>query len=232
MTGQKRKIPGLFDTVSTIVIILVVCFAAITFNARIVLSRAETETKTEQNGPVQPMRNPRAPTVQTTPDMPKPTPVPTPSMDPDDPDAWPVDGDVPAYVFLDGVPLDKNLQAALQDAAREFDIDYAVALAVPQHETRFQNLAGDNGNSIGYFQIQPKWWGWLMDGIGVTDLWDPVQNFRGGCAIIQYLTDKKGGLEAGLHGYNPGYRNQEGKNYETVILEKAAAWQAVLDGIS
>lgn len=61
--------------------------------------------------------------------------------------------------YIEDLPLDKPLQKALWDACQEFGVDYALALAVIEQETNYQNQCGDGGDSIGYFQVQPKWWG-------------------------------------------------------------------------
>jgi len=55
------------------------------------------------------------------------------------------------------VPLSYEEQDNLRTACEEFDIPYALALAVIEHETHFRNIMGDNGNSYGYMQIQLKW---------------------------------------------------------------------------
>lgn len=107
--------------------------------------------------------------------------------------------------YVEGLPLDYELQRALWDACEEFSVDYALALAVIEQETRFQNLIGDDGDAIGYFQVQPYWWGDLLDSIGVDDLTDPAQNFRAGCAILRELLLRYDGSVAdALTAYNSG----------------------------
>lgn len=109
--------------------------------------------------------------------------------------------------YIEDIPLAPELQKALWDACKEFEIDYRLALAVIEQETRYQNLIGDDGDAIGYFQVQPYWWGDLIEQISVDDLTDPVQNFRAGCAILRYLLDiNDGNVDDALSAYNPGYR--------------------------
>lgn len=122
--------------------------------------------------------------------------------------------------YMEDLPLDPELQNALWDACQEFGIDYPLALAVIKQETRFQNLIGDGGDSIGYFQVQPYWWGDLMESIGVEDLTDPAQNFRTGCAVLRDLLDRYGNVTDALTAYNPGYRN-----YAESVLERAEGYQ-------
>lgn len=123
--------------------------------------------------------------------------------------------------YIADVPLEPELQQALWDACCEFGIDYTLALAVIEQETRFQNLIGDDGDAIGYFQVQPYWWGGLMESIGVEDLTDPVQNFRAGCAVLRDLLNRHDdNVTDALAAYNPGY-----KNYAGAVLERAEVYQ-------
>lgn len=53
-------------------------------------------------------------------------------------------------------------------------------MAIAKHETDFMaDLTGDNGGSVGMFQINTKWHTDRMERLGVTDLTDPVQ-----CAAV------------------------------------------------
>lgn len=123
--------------------------------------------------------------------------------------------------YIADVPLAPELQKALWDACREFEIDYPLALAVIEQETRFQNLIGDSGESIGYFQIQPYWWSDMMERIGADDLTDPAQNFRTGCAILRELLLRyDGSVTDALTAYNSGHPGQSA--YAEAVM--AAAW--------
>lgn len=124
--------------------------------------------------------------------------------------------------YIEDLPLDRDLQKALWDACLEFGIDYALALAVVGQETGYQNRTGDGGNSIGYFQVQPKWWGELMERIGVNDLTDPAQNFRAGCAILRELLLRyDGSVTDALTAYNSGRPGQSA--YAEAVMEAAGA---------
>jgi len=102
------------------------------------------------------------------------------------------------------VPLDADLQQLLQEACEEFGVDMATMIALIDRETDFSNVYGDGGDSIGYCQVQPQWWGELMKEIGATDLTDPLDNFRTSCAILAKLMDEHGTLENALTAYNTG----------------------------
>ena len=92
--------------------------------------------------------------------------------------------------FRSDVPLDGETQALLHSACEEAGITYELALAVIRKETGFQNVMGDNGNSYGYMQIQPRWHEDRMERLGVTDLTDPYSNFRVGCDFLAELLSK------------------------------------------
>lgn len=116
------------------------------------------------------------------------------------------------------IPLSNELQAMLYGACLEFEIDFDLALAVIEQETNFRNVAGDGGDSQGYMQIQRKWWKGLMAEIGATDLTDPEDNFRTGCAILRQLIDKYGTVEDALSAYNTGRPGQT--RYSREVMEK------------
>lgn len=130
--------------------------------------------------------------------------------------------ETPAW-YIAGIPLEPELQKALWEACQEFGVDYSLALAVIEQETNFQNLYGDGGGSVGYFQIQPRWWSGLMEEIGVDDLTDPVDNFRTGCAVLAQLIEQyDGSVTDALTAYNSGRPGQS--VYADAALYLAAKW--------
>lgn len=50
----------------------------------------------------------------------------------------------------EGHPLPIDLQVMLYGACLEFQVEYELALAVIEQETRFTNVLGDDGESAGY----------------------------------------------------------------------------------
>lgn len=100
-------------------------------------------------------------------------------------------------------PLSLEHQMLLYGACLEFQVDYALALAVVEQETRFRNVTGDDGDSVGFMQVQEKWHRERMTLLGVDDLKDPEGNFRVGCHFLRECIDKYG-LERGLGYYNSG----------------------------
>lgn len=115
------------------------------------------------------------------------------------------------------IPLSLELQAQLYGACLEFGVDYALALAVVETESQYQNLVGDGGDSIGYMQIQPKWHKARMKALGVSDLTDPEGNFRVGCSLLADLLAENT-LEDALSLYNTGHAGRT--EYSRVVMEK------------
>ena len=69
---------------------------------------------------------------------------------------------------------------------------------------------GDEGRSIGYMQIQPRWHQERIDKLGVTDLRNPYQNIKVGVDILLELFHKNPSIDWVLHAYNGGeaYANE------------------------
>jgi hypothetical protein len=105
--------------------------------------------------------------------------------------------------FREDVPMDAELQAYLRAACDESGVPFELALAVIRKETTYQNLQGDDGASIGYMQVQPRWHRARMERLGVTDLMDPFSNFRVGCDYLAELLGKYDTTSA-LTAYNSG----------------------------
>lgn len=125
--------------------------------------------------------------------------------------------------FREDVPLTFEEQDYLQTACAEFGVEYDLMLSLIYRETRFQNIAGDSGNSIGYCQIQPRWWSGLMEEIGAEDLMEPQDNFRTACAIVAQLTEKYGNVRDALSAYNtgsPGYTE-----YAAAVIAGMGSWE-------
>lgn len=105
--------------------------------------------------------------------------------------------------FRADIPLDFETQACLRAACDESGVPFEIALAVIRKESTYQNITGDSGDSIGYMQVQPKWHQDRMRRLGVTDLTQPLANFRVGCDYLAELMDKYPTEEA-LTAYNSG----------------------------
>lgn len=134
----------------------------------------------------------------------------------------------PEIPYSDDIPLDYDLQLALQNACKEFSVPYALALGLIERETHFKNVIGDNGNSYGYMQVQPRWHGGRMERLGVTDLMDPVGNFRVGLDFLSEQYDIFGDLGMALTVYNMGHYPGYVTNYARDVMANYESWLEVL----
>lgn len=125
--------------------------------------------------------------------------------------------------FRDDIPLSYEEQDYLHTACEEFGVDHALMLALIEQESNFQNVAGDDGRSVGYCQIQEKWWGRLMHEIGAEDLYQPYDNFRVSAAILAENTAKYGTVEDALTAYNTGKPGASA--YSKAVMAAAERWR-------
>jgi hypothetical protein len=125
----------------------------------------------------------------------------------------------------DSIPLSYDDQTLLRAACEEFSLPYSIALGVIENETNFQNVVGDDGNSYGYMQIQPRWWSAKIKALGETDLMNPKSNFRVGCSILADLI-RQYGTEGGLTAYNSGSPGHS--EYATAVMANADRWSKIL----
>ena len=111
------------------------------------------------------------------------------------------------YIFYD-IPFDIETQKEIIKICSEFGFSYELILGIISVESSFRpGVIGDNGKSFGLMQIQPRWWDETMEREGVTNLLDPLQNVRCGCAILRELKDKYGTEYKALQAYNTGRPN-------------------------
>jgi len=130
----------------------------------------------------------------------KATPTPPPT---------PVQPATPDYIY-ENIPFEPEMQELVWQACEESGCPYELALSVIWKESTYRNVNGDNGRSIGYMQVQPKWHYERMERLGVTDLSDPLSNFRVGCDLLAELLDKYNDVEKALTCYNTGSPGSSG----------------------
>nr|DAN19570.1 MAG TPA: hypothetical protein [Caudoviricetes sp.] len=108
----------------------------------------------------------------------------------------------------------------IDDIAVRSGVDPNIVKAIIKEESGGNPSAiGDNGESIGLMQIQPKHHQKRMEELGIVSLFDPQENVILGCAILSDLYDKYGNYEDALSVYNSG-NTEDGKAYAERILSK------------
>lgn len=171
------------------------------------------------------------------PELQLPTPVvaiPIESLEPTDLQVWeedPYESEkieqalVEQGYFRDDVPLSYEDQDFLHTACQESGVPYALALAVIERETQFQNLVGDDGASLGYMQVQERWHWDRMERLGVTDLMNPFGNFRVGCDFLAELLEKYPTQEA-ITAYNSGSPGYNQYSYD--VMANYEKWKELV----
>lgn len=129
--------------------------------------------------------------------------------------------------FRDDIPLTYEEQDFLHTACQESGVPYALALAVIQKETQFNNVVGDDGASEGYMQVQRKWHYDRMERLGVTDLMEPFGNFRVACDYLAELLETYPKAEA-LTVYNMGHYPGCVSKYARQAMEYYEIWEGVV----
>ena len=106
------------------------------------------------------------------------------------------------------IPLSKDLQDYIFGLCANYDIEPELIFAIIKKESKFvASLMGDNGNSYGLMQIQPKWHQARMDSLFCPNLLNPYQNVTVGIDYLGELFDTGNSLEWVLMAYNSGPSN-------------------------
>lgn len=129
--------------------------------------------------------------------------------------------------FYDRVPLSRDLQDICQTACAEFDVPYAIALAVMEQESGFEvDAVGVDGKDIGLFQIRTSNHAWLTKETGADPL-TPAGNVRCGVWLLGYLLERYDTVPAALTAYRWG-SDTEDRQYAIEVLERKTSWGEVL----
>lgn len=124
--------------------------------------------------------------------------------------------------YWDSIPLDKELQNYIVEQSHANGIPPQVVMAMIYKESTYiADNIGDNGNSYGLMQIQPRWHYERMTDLGCTELLDPYQNVTVGIDYLAELLNKYGDIEKALTAYNRGHYSGTVTEYAKAVLAKA-----------
>lgn len=134
----------------------------------------------------------------------------------------------PKAPALYDVPLSEELQLHIFAECEKRNVDPAIVLAMIERESYYTaDAIGDNGNSYGLCQVQPRWWYAKMVELNCTDLLDPFQNVTVGIDILADLMEANGGdVAKALVCYNQGSYKGTVTDYAKAVLMKADALKA------
>lgn len=114
---------------------------------------------------------------------------------------------------------------------QNYGVDYEMVFALIERESWCKwHIEGDDGDSVGYMQIQERWHKERMERLGVADLTNPFGNVLVGVDYLAELYAKTGNWMDTLAAYNYGLKGaqehlwSEGIHeyaYNTGIMERA-----------
>lgn len=152
----------------------------------------------------------------------KPTQIPT---EPTEPVTVPPETteETQPPVMLYDVPLGRDLQIHIIRLCEEKRIAPAIVFAMIWRESSFRASAiGDNGQSFGLMQVQPKWCMEEMQMLGCTDLLEPYQNVTVGIEVLaEKLQVYDGDIAKAVTAYNAGHYTGTITDYAKDVMEKA-----------
>jgi hypothetical protein len=108
--------------------------------------------------------------------------------------------------FRNGVAVssrrgDPSISRLIYTLAPQYGLPPELVLAVVQVESNYNANARSEKNAQGLMQLIPE----TATRFGVTDVWDPEQNLRGGMAYLRWLLNYfDGDTRLALAGYNAG----------------------------
>lgn len=104
----------------------------------------------------------------------------------------------------DDIKLTEDEQIALWDKCKELEINYWFILALCESESSFRpDAVGDNGNSVGYMQINKCNWDRMAKEYGL-DVHEPLDNLLCGAVIFAELANKYDTIERVVMSYKCG----------------------------
>lgn len=103
------------------------------------------------------------------------------------------------------VPLSRDLQDHIFELCKNYNVDPTLVISMIFRESAFiEGAIGDNGDSFGLMQIQPKWFRERMAELGLTNLLDPYQNVILGIDYVAELMSRGNSIDWVLMAYNGG----------------------------
>lgn len=101
-------------------------------------------------------------------------------------------------------PLNDDIQQMIVEKCEEYDIDFALAMAVIFKESSFKSSVVSTSNDYGLMQINKINHEWLSEELGITDFLDPEQNVTAGLYMLKNLFEKYDNPAMVLMAYNMG----------------------------
>ena len=104
---------------------------------------------------------------------------------------------------IKNVPIQTEYDDIIAEVAEKYGVSAALIKAIIKTESNFNPNLTSRTNDYGLMQINACNVSWLQDELGVTDLFDPVQNIESGVYILSGFL-KRYSLADALMAYNCG----------------------------
>ena len=132
---------------------------------------------------------------------PKPLDIPPPAQSSEPAQPTPVVVAPAAFRAGPNTPEFKQWLASVLKMAVDFKLDPRLVFALIRAESNFDPMAKSPKNAQGLMQLIPE----TAERFAVRDVWDPLENIRGGMSYLRWLLSHfKGDVVLALAGYNAG----------------------------
>ena len=136
---------------------------------------------------------------------------------------------------LDEPYKEDSVKQKIRTASEKYNVPYALALAVADVESGFNQDAVSSGGDVGIFQINPCNHEWLLE--KGMDVYTEDGNIEAGCYLIGYLLDRYAGEEYAVICYNAGEgmasalyeQGTYSTNYSKKVMEKYDMYQDLIE---
>ncbi|WP_307000098.1 lytic transglycosylase domain-containing protein [Lederbergia panacisoli] len=100
--------------------------------------------------------------------------------------------------------IPENIETIIQKASEVYNLPAKLIKSIIKHESNFNPTTVSSAGATGLMQLMPQ----TAKGLGVTDIFDPLQNVMGGSKYLRNMLDKyDGNLTFALAAYNAGPGN-------------------------
>jgi len=117
----------------------------------------------------------------------------------------------------------------IDKVATEYKVERELILSVVWGESRCKPEAHGTSDDRGLMQVIPKWHGPRMKRLGISDLFDPLQNLRTGTDFLSALHVTVNPKKA-LAIYNGGFTPPNSSyDYANSVLKRKALYKSLLE---